>query len=79
MAIKLLSTARYKRAFMVGCVIAFRLSNSRTLLVHRRNLANLAFVRVLSLSTWLESSRLIVGYLTGHSVGPDVSDSPNRP
>jgi len=37
------------RTTMAGCVFAFRSSNSRTLRVHRRNLANLAFVRVSSL------------------------------
>jgi hypothetical protein len=46
---------------MAGYLHAFRSSNSRALRVHRRNLANLAFVRVPSLSTVQELYRLIIG------------------
>ncbi len=68
-----------ERARMAAYRFAFRPSNSRALCARRRNLANLSFVRVPGFSTRPEAPHLITGHLTGHSFGPDISNSPDRP
>ena len=60
---------------MARYLFAFRSSNGRTFYAHRRNLANLAFVRVSSLS---KASRSIPFDLIGRPFRPDISNSPDR-